>query len=252
MSDVLVTGASRGIGLGLVREYLARGARVFAACREPDSASDLHALAHQHLNQHQNQHQDQHQHQHPPADRLVPVRLDVTDPEQVAAAALAVAARTDGLDVLVNNAGIFHASPGLADVDPVRMVDSFRVNALGPLLVGRAFLPLLQARPAGSRLVNITMPTRPIERLSTSTDHAYFASRYALNALTKMMSVELAGGPVVTVALYPGYLRTDMNDNSPEATPVETGAPALVSLIDGLTPADNGACLLPDGTRFDW
>lgn len=222
MTDVLVTGASRGIGLGLVLEYLARGARVFAACRNAVPE---------------------------PRAGLVPVRLDVTDPAQIDAVAREVATHTDRLDILVNNAGVHRPSTGVADVDPDGLVESMRVNAIGPVLVTRAFRPLLGN---GSRIVNVTMPTRPVAQLSRTGDHAYVASRYALNALTRMSAVELGAAGIVTVALYPGHVQTDMSNHNPEAAPVPEVVPGLVSLIEALGEADNGECFLPDGTRFPW
>lgn len=226
--DVLITGASRGIGFALTREFLARGARVFAGVRDPDRAAALAELA---------------------ATGLTVLPLDVRSQPDVDAAAELVAARSGGLDYVINNAGVWHPSTALADVDGARMLDLLHVNTVGPVRVAQRFVPLL--RPA-ARLVNITMPTRPITSLTRTENHAFVASRYALNALTKMIAVELAGTGPVVVALWPGYLRTDLNDQAEAATPLETAIPGVVDLIERLGPADHGACLHPDGTHVGW
>jgi NAD(P)-dependent dehydrogenase (short-subunit alcohol dehydrogenase family) len=227
--DVLITGASRGIGYALTREYLARGARVFAGVRDPASAPALRALA---------------------DENLVVVPLDVRSEQDIRAAGEMVASVSDGLDLLINNAGVHHASNRLAEVDGERMRELLDINTVGPLLVAQQFVPRL--RPGG-RLVNITMPTRPIaEIIRATTDHAFVASRYALNALTKMIAVELAGTERIVVALWPGYLRTDMNSHAEDATPLEAAIPGVVDLIERLGAADHGACLMPDGSHFPW
>lgn len=67
-----------------------------------------------------------------------------------------------------------------------------------------------------------------------------------------MVADELAGRGIVAVALWPGYLRTDMNGMDPEATPPEEALPAVVDVIDGLDLTAAGTCLLPDGTSHPW
>lgn len=228
MADVLITGASRGIGYALTREFLERGARVFAAVRDPDRAPALRDLA---------------------TDALVVVPLDVRSPRDIEAAGDFVAAQAGGLDLLINNAGVGHDNTGLAEVDGPRMLDLLSINTVGPVLVAQRFVPLL--RP-GARLVNITMPTKSIAGLTRTGSHAFIASRFALNALTKMIAVELADTGRVVVALWPGYLRTDLNDHAEEATPLADAIPGVVDLIERLGPADHGACLMPDGTHFAW
>jgi NAD(P)-dependent dehydrogenase (short-subunit alcohol dehydrogenase family) len=227
--NVLITGASRGIGFGLAREYLARGARVFAGVRDPDQAPALRTL---------------------PPDNLVVVRLDVRSQPDIQAAGELVASVAGGLDRLVNNAGILHPSDGFAEVDGERLREVLDVNVVGPLLVAQRFVPLL--RPGG-KLVNITMPSRALGDVSQArTNHAYIASRYAHNALTRMIAIELAGGDRTVVALWPGYLRTDMNNQAEEAAPLEEGIPGVVDLIERLGEADHGSCLMPDGSHFPW
>lgn len=149
----------------------------------------------------------------------------------------------------MNNAGEWYATEGLAGIDGDRMLELLAVNTVAPVLVAQRFLPML--RPGG-RLVNITMPTRPIAELARTGNHAFVASRYALNALTKMIAVEFADSGRVVVALWPGYLRTDLNGHAEAATPLVEAIPGVVDLIERLGPADHGHCVLPDGTHAPW
>ena len=233
MLSIFITGTNRGIGLGFVREYLARGERVFAACRVPAAASDLQQL------------------QRSYGDQLTLIPLDVTDPAAIQVAAQSIQQETSTLDILINNAGVFFPSSSIADLRLESLTRSFAVNSIAPLLIGQQLLPLLQVSFA-PKIINITAPTRPLGQLQRMEHHSYVASRYALNALTKMMALELRALGVLVIALWPGYLRTDMNNMAEEAAPPEYTLPQVVDLINDLTWEHAGCCLLPDGQVFEW
>jgi NAD(P)-dependent dehydrogenase (short-subunit alcohol dehydrogenase family) len=233
MRSVFITGTNRGIGLAFVREYLARGERVFAACRVPESASHLQQLKQIY------------------GDQLVLIRLDVTEPHALQAAVQEVQRDTSTLDILINNAGVFFPSMSITELRPDTLTQSFAVNSVAPLLISQQLLPLLQTS-SSSKIINVTAPTRPISQLQQMEHHSYMASRYALNALTKMMALELRALGMLVVALWPGYLRTDMNNMAEAATPPEEALPQVVNLIDNLSWEHTGCCLLPDGEVFAW
>ena len=233
MNNVLVTGANRGIGLAFVSEYLQRGSRVIATCRQPSQASKLHELQQAH------------------GDALIILPMDVADHQKIAECKAEVAKRVDALHLLINNAGILRQTERLTEIEMHDLMDSFQVNAAGPVMVAKAFLELLRAG-APSKLVNITMPTRPISRWTRTDNHPYIASRYALNSLTKMLALELGVFGITTVGLYPGMIQTDMNEYSAEAVPAAEGIPIAVSTIESITPDQNGLALLPDGTIYNW
>jgi NAD(P)-dependent dehydrogenase (short-subunit alcohol dehydrogenase family) len=171
MLSIFITGTNRGIGLAFVREYLARGELVFAACRLPAAASHLQQLKQIYGNQ------------------LVLLRLDVTDPTGLKAAAERIQQHISSLDILINNAGVFFPSTSISDLHPEALTESFAVNSIAPLLVSQRFLLLLRTS-SSPKIVNITAPTRPLSQLERTEHHSYVASRYALNALTKMMALE--------------------------------------------------------------
>jgi NAD(P)-dependent dehydrogenase (short-subunit alcohol dehydrogenase family) len=233
MSNVLVTGANRGIGLAFVSEYLKRGDRVIGTCRYPSKATLLHKLQQEY------------------GAALILLPMDVTNPEQIAACRTEVTRRVNALHLLINNAGIFRPVERLAQIELNDLLESFQVNAAGPVMVAQAFVDLLHAG-APSRLVNITMPTRPLSEWSRVENHSYIASRYALNSLTKMLALELIHLGITTVALYPGMIQTDMNGYAEQAIPAAQGIPIAVDTIQSVQPDQNGLALLPDGTVYNW
>jgi NAD(P)-dependent dehydrogenase (short-subunit alcohol dehydrogenase family) len=233
MDNVLVTGANRGIGLAFVSEYLQRGNRVIATCRQPSRANQLQEL------------------QQAYGETLIILPMDVTDPQHIAECQAEVAKRIDALQLLINNAGILRQSERLTEIEMQDLMESFQVNAAGPVMVAKAFLALLSAG-APSKLVNITMPTQTISKLDRTQNHPYITSRYALNSLTKMLALELAELGITTIGLYPGMIQTDMNEYSAEAVPAAEGIPFTVNTIESITPDQNGLALLPDGTVYNW
>ena len=233
MQQVFITGANRGIGLAFTKEYLKRGAKVFAACRDPERAAALHDLVEQ------------------CGAQIVVVPLEVTDAAQIDQCYEAVQAHTSSLDVLINNAGILRQADDFTEITAEALMDSFAVNAVAPLRIIQRFVDLVAAG-TNPRIVNITGPTPPITKLSHRGNHIYLASRYASNALTKMVALDLADRGIITIALWPGFIRTDMNNNNPEAALPEEGIKPAVNVIEGLTMEHNGCCLLNDGRVYEW
>jgi NAD(P)-dependent dehydrogenase (short-subunit alcohol dehydrogenase family) len=180
---VLVTGASRGLGRHIATHLAAGGLRVVAGVRDEAAAADLATVA-----------------------RVVPMRLDVTDPGSVAAAArgLAEIVGSGRLAGVVNNAGtcLVGAVEELAldDLDA-----QLRVNVLGPVAVTQAVLPLLRA--AQGRVVNVSSVNG---RLSVPFWGAYCASKAALEALSDALRLELAPAGVAVAVVQPGAFDTDI------------------------------------------
>lgn len=234
MERVLITGANRGIGLELTRQYLAAGDRVFATCRRPADATALDDLRATH------------------GDRVQIVALDVTDAASIAAAAQAVRAQTDALDILYNNAGI--NIPGeeqrLATVTFEALERVFRVNAAGPLLVTQAFADLLRAgqRP---RLITLTSGLGSIALRSGPGPYAYCASKAALNMIARLLAFDLGRDGVITITLDPGWVKTDMGGRGAQLEP-QDAVGAIRQTVARLTPEHNGTYRYNDGSEIAW
>lgn len=236
---VLITGANRGIGFEFVKQYLARGARVFAGCRRPDAAEDLQALAGQ------------------SPDRCRPLQLDVADDAQVHAAAAEVARHVDHLDILVNNAGTLAADEGGLDgFDPERMLNVVRVNAIGPMLTTRAFRGMLAAASAGRMIaltsrVGVLRPGVPTGGQVSS----YAISKAALHRAIPMIGAELRADRVIVAGMDPGWVATDMTavptGNRYQLSPAESVA-GMIAAADRLTLDQTGQLWRWNGELSRW
>jgi NAD(P)-dependent dehydrogenase (short-subunit alcohol dehydrogenase family) len=230
----LVTGANRGIGLAVVKVLLGQGDRVFAACRKPGEAAELGALVQAH------------------SGSLELVALDADSDASVQAAAGQVAGKTGHLDVLVNMAGILPRphDAKLEDLDLQQCREAFETNALGPLRVSRAFLPLLR-KAGNSRVVNVTSGAGSISGKDNGQFYAYGTSKAALNMLTRTFAFEFKKEGITCVALDPGWVKTDMGGPNAWLTPEESSN-AIVATLKRLTLKETGSFIYNDGKELKW
>jgi NAD(P)-dependent dehydrogenase (short-subunit alcohol dehydrogenase family) len=221
---VLITGANRGIGLELARQYAAAGWHVIGTARKPDAADDLGALA------------------------ARVVQLDVTDPASVERMARDLAGTP--IDVLINNAGIQPLMWKLDEIDFEAFQRALDVNLTGPARVTRALLPNLRA--AGlKRIVNVTTNLSSIAENTDGGFYGYRESKAGLNMFTKSIAAELGPEGFVCIVLHPGWVKTDLG--GPQAPlEVEQSAAGMLRVIDGLAPADNGTFWTYAGEQMAW
>ena len=209
-STLVITGAGRGLGLCLVNRYLDAGWVVFAGTRKP--SPNLVQLCHR------------------LPDRMFEIALDVASGESVHAAAAAVAERVSSIDVLVNNAAILPeegrgALPELAIDVGLKVYD---VNALGPLRVTQAFLPLLK-KSKRRLIINISSEAGSIGDCWRKDEFLYCMSKSALNMQTMILKNLLAPQGFDLLAIHPGWLRTDMGGPNADIDPKEA-AEAIFTL----------------------
>ncbi|MCB9459050.1 MAG: SDR family oxidoreductase [Anaerolineaceae bacterium] len=233
MQKVLITGSNRGIGLGLVKQALANGDMVFAACRTPEDAAELTALGNQY------------------GDKLHLIPLDVSDAVSIKASVDAVKQYTDSLDVLINNAAINPRDKasrlGNLDMDTVSRV--LHVNVTGPMIVVQAYHDLLK-KGSNSRIVMMSSGMGSISG-SSGGSYAYRMSKAAINMAAQSLSVDLRGDGIIVIAMDPGWVQTDMGGPSASIT-VDTSTSGQWRVINGLSMADTGGYRIYDGGYHQW
>jgi len=230
--SALVTGANRGLGLEFVRQLLVRGDRVVATARDPGSAVALNALAGE----------------HPGRLRVLP--LEIADPDSIAALAgeLPLAGGPVPLDLLVNCAGVLHSGERFGRLDPATLVGSFRVNAMGPLLLTEALAPMLAD---GARVANISSILGSIASLGRFGSPSYDISKAAQNMATALLAKALADRGIVVVALHPGWAQTDMGGEN-ATVPVADSVSGMLRVIAASGAGDSGSFRDWRGESLPW
>lgn len=245
MPTVLVTGAGRGLGLELARQYAAEGWQVIGTVRDPARAGALVQLA---------------------AAQPQQVRIETMDvADHASIDALAQRLRSSSgaaqpIDVLVNSAGTMgsgnFAQQGIAfgrfgksDFSDWEMV--FRVNVIGPMKMAEAFVEHVAASEQ-RRLVALSSIIGSIARNEIGGLYAYRASKAALNAVMRSLAIDLGRKYKILVApIHPGWVRTDMGGPRADLDPA-TSVAGIRKVIDGLDADKAGRFWMYDGTELPW
>lgn len=220
--NVLIIGASRGLGLEFVRQYRAAGARVTATARDDAGRARITELG------------------------AVPLTLDVAD----AASVSGLAWQIDGqaFDVVVINAGVFGPradalqAPTQDDFDTV-----MRTNVLGPM---RLLPQVAEALAPGARLALISSRMGSIGLRTHGSGWLYRASKAAVNSVMKDASIALAGKATV-ISFHPGWVKTDMGGAGADID-APTSIAGMRTVLASVKPADTGSFFNYDGQRLDW
>ncbi|MGV6859182.1 MAG: SDR family oxidoreductase [bacterium] len=230
MQSVLITGARRGLGLELARQYGANGWRVYACCRQPGNAPDLLAVAETYAG--------------------VSVHaLDVTDEGEREALGRELGGQP--IDVLVNNAGIYgEGSQRFGETNEQAWLETFATNCVAPM---KMMEQLVENVSASERkcMVNITSKMGSMDDNGSGGSYLYRSSKAALNAVVKSAAIDLAPKGITVVAQHPGWVRTDMGGAYGELS-IPEGVAALRGIIDGLSRDDSGRFIDIDGETIAW
>ena len=243
--NALIVGASRGIGLALVRELVTRNVNQVIATHR-DEALELEEL------------------QSSADSSLELVPLDVTDEFSIAKAAARVKLIVGRLHLLIHVAGILHDKDmtperRLEQIDGDSLAHSFAVNATGPALIAKHFHQLL-GHDDRAVVANISARVGSIADNRLGGWYSYRASKAAQNMVTKTLSIELSrrSPNVICVALHPGTVDTGLSEPFQRSVPTgalfspERAARQLLSVIDSLTVEDSGHFFDWKGQPIQW
>ena len=222
---VLITGAGRGLGRELSRQYAQHGWHVIACGRTLPAQGFEDGIEFQ--------------------------PLDAADPDSISDLAVRLTGRP--LDVLVNNAAIRSDIPGLYSFAPDEFMKLMATNTLGPLLLARALQPNLVAgrmrtiANIGSRAGSMA------EGLCDDydDDYAYRCSKAALNMVCAQLAQDLRIDGIIVLSLHPGWVKTDMGGDQAMLS-VDDSARGLRTVIDNATLGDSGSFQTFDGIHIEW
>ncbi|OAN13615.1 short-chain dehydrogenase [Photobacterium jeanii] len=227
---ILITGANRGIGLALVEQYLDANFEVHACFRNEKQAAELIALAAAKPN-------------------LQLHQLDVTDHDAIEA--LSETLSDKPLDILLNNAGYYGPKGyGFGNTDAQEWRKVFEINTIAPLKMAEAFYPQLKQAQRGI-IASVSSKVGSMTENTSGGGYIYRSSKAALNSVVKSLSNDLLPEGIISVALHPGWVQTEMG--GPNALiDTQTSATGLKHVIDTLTPEHSGGFYNYDGSVIPW
>lgn len=244
MKSVLITGANRGLGLGMVK-YLTehnKAQKIIATCR--NASENLKKLSNGNKN-------------------LTILHLDLTNTSSFDEFSSVVSKIVGelGLNLLINNAGITTKFTKLNLVKSEQLIDNLTVNTVAPIMLTKSLLPLLkQAAQANNNepmgvqraaVINISSVLGSIGQNDQGGFYPYRCSKAALNAATKSMSIDLKKDQILAACLHPGWVRTDMGGkNAP--LDIETSVNGIFDTIQSISENETGKFLQYDGTELLW
>jgi len=230
MLSTLITGANRGLGLEFTRQYLADGWRVYAACRDPASASELCRLTEG-------------------SDKLRLLAMDVTDQASINAAVVEL--DDQAIDLLLNNAGIIGPrGQTIGNIDYEAWAEVFAVNTMGPMRVSEAFVEHV-ARSDRKLIVTLTSGVGSLADNTSGGSIVYRSSKAAVNMVMRSLAIDLAPRGITCVVVNPGWVRTEMGGPNASLEPSESIS-RLRRLIATLGPEQSGKFFNHTGHEYPW
>ena len=224
MTTIMITGASRGLGLEFARQFYNEECRVIATCRNPKNANELHTIGDIDIHS-----------------------LDVTDDKSVAN--LADKLRGENIDILINNAGVIGQRDGFGRLDYDIWAETMETNVFGPMRVAEAFRDNVM-NSEKKQMIFITSRMGSITE-AVPNAYVYRSSKAALNMAVKCLSVELEQQGLIAVLFHPGHVQTDMGGQAAPVTP-QKSIEGIKNQIVALTHDDNGRFLSYDGHQIPW
>ncbi|EFX70608.1 hypothetical protein DAPPUDRAFT_309362 [Daphnia pulex] len=247
--SIFLTGCSRGLGLEMVKQIHPFTETLIATCRNPETASELRELAEEHSHI-----------------KILPV--DVLNHETFGDVAEEVSSIVgeQGLNLLINNAGISPRSTRINFVTPEAMAETFAVNTTSPLMLTKALLPLLKAGASSdvdedsdfciknAAIVNISSVLGSISNNMGDRSgglYPYRCSKAALNMVTRSLSSDLNPFNITVISIHPGWVRTDMGGpNAPLSS--QESIESLISTLKELTFDKSGLFFNQNGEEIPW
>ena len=230
MTNVLVTGANRGLGLGFVKNYLGKNVNVVGTTRDLKSSKELMAIKERF------------------PDNLEIFELDLL--KESAGDTLANFLGERPIDILINNAGIGSTNQHFQAVSPKPWLEGLKVNLIAPLMVTQSIIDNVK-KGVDKKIYFLSSQLGSIGDNTSGGMYIYRSSKTGLNQVVKSLSVDLKPQGITVVSLQPGWVKTDMGGpNAPVS--IDESVEGMMQVIDATDISDTGRFLNYDGKELPW
>ena len=231
MKNILITGANRGLGLGLVKKYLENNEKVFCTTRNISKSKELILLKEKHTNS------------------LEICELDLLDKKSPNILSNFLANKP--IDLFINNAGVIgESAQHFKSVSLNPWIEVLKVNLIAPLLITQSIIKNIE-KSSEKRIYILSSKVGSIEDNKSGGMYIYRSSKTALNQIVKSLSIDLKPLGISVISLHPGWVRTEMG--GPNALiSVEESVNGMVGVISKTSIINSGQFINYDGTRLPW
>ena len=231
MKKILVTGANRGLGLGLVKKFLENDEKVICTTRNISKSREL-ILCKEKYN-----------------DNLEICELDLLDKDSPNILSNFLGDET--IDLFINNAGVIgHSAQHFKSVSLNHWLEVLKVNLIAPLLITQSIIKNLE-KSSERKIYFISSKVGSIEDNKSGGMYIYRSSKTALNQVVKSLSIDLKPLGISVISLHPGWVRTEMG--GPNALiSVEESVNGMIDVISNTSIINSGQFINYDGTRLPW
>ena len=230
MTNVLITGANRGLGLGFAKKCLKKDVHVLATVRDIKGSKELLALK-----------------------ERFPENLEIFELDLLKESAGYILANFLGdrpIDILINNAGIGSTNQHFQAVSPKPWLEVLKVNLIAPLMVTQSIIDNVK-KGVAKKIYFLSSQLGSIEDNTSGGMYIYRSSKTGLNQVVKSLSVDLKPQGITVVSLHPGWVKTDMGGpNAPVS--IDESIKGMMQVIDETDIRDTGRFLNYDGKELPW
>ena len=231
MKNILITGANRGLGLGLVKKYLENNEKVFCTTRNISKSKELKLLKEKHTNS------------------LEICELDLLDKDSPNI--LSNFLENEPIDLFINNAGVIGKSAQhFKSVSLDSWLEVLKVNLIAPLLITQSIIKNIE-KSSEKKIYILSSKVGSIEDNKSGGMYVYRSSKTALNQIVKSLSIDLKPLGISVISLHPGWVRTDMGGLNALIS-VEESVNGMVGVISNTNIFNSGKFINYDGTEIPW
>ena len=231
MKNILITGANRGLGLGLVKKYLENNEKVFCTTRNISKSKELKLLKEKHNNS------------------LEICELDLLDSDSPNILSNFLVNKP--IDLFINNAGVIgQSAQNFKSISLNPWIEVLKVNLIAPLLITQSIIKNIE-KSSEKRIYILSSKVGSIEDNKSGGMYVYRSSKTALNQIVKSLSIDLKPLGISVISLHPGWVRTEMG--GPNALiSVEESVNGMFGVISNTNISNSGQFLNYDGTEIPW